>query len=262
MQDDFVVEQVESVAIIRLDRPALLNALRMDTFIHLQEAYKRCEADNKTRVIVLTGTGRAFCAGADLRELGTLLDAGAAATRGRSIEHVQELTRVIAASRKITVAALNGFAVGFGAEIPLACDIRIAVAQSYIAFPEVTRGLSQTNGSFYFLPRMIGTARALDLLLSGDRVSTELAYQMGLVTRVFAPENFQAEVLNFAKRLAAQAPMSVAKIKEALNASTPWTLAEALTFETRGMLDVLASADLIEGVTAFHEKRAPVFTGR
>jgi 2-(1,2-epoxy-1,2-dihydrophenyl)acetyl-CoA isomerase len=261
MQDDFVVEQVGSVAIIRLDRPALLNALRMDTFVRLQEAYKRCEADEKTRVIVLTGTGRAFCAGADLRELATLLDAGTAATRDRSVDNVQELTRVIAASKKITIAALNGFAVGFGAEIPLACDIRIAVAQSYIAFPEVTRGLSQTNGSFYFLPRMIGTARALDLLLSGDRVSTELAYQMGLVTRIFEAENFHTETLGFATQLSAQAPISVAKIKEALNAPTPWTLAEALAFEARGMLEVLASADLAEGVAAFHEKRSPVFTG-
>jgi 2-(1,2-epoxy-1,2-dihydrophenyl)acetyl-CoA isomerase len=261
MQDDFVIEQVESVAIIRLDRPALLNALRMDTFIHLQDAYKGCEADSKTRVIVLTGTGRAFCAGADLRELGSLLDAGNLSTRSHAIEHVQDLTRVIAASKKITVAALNGFAVGYGAEIPLACDIRIASSQAYIAFPEVSRGLSQTNGSFYFLPRMIGSARALDLLLTGDRVPAAEARQMGLVTRVFAEENFQADVLSFAQRLAAQAPISIAKIKEALNAPTPWSLAETLTFEARGMLDVLASADLAEGVTAFHEKRAPVFTG-
>jgi enoyl-CoA hydratase/carnithine racemase len=262
MQQEIVIETTGTIASIRLNRPNVLNALKMGAFKTLCDTFRELADKDSVRVIVLTGTGRAFCAGADLNELGSTLSDGTDAVRGETLHQIQTLTHVIASSSKITIAALNGFAVGFGAEIPLACDVRVASTESYIAFPEVTRGLTQTNGSYYYLPRLVGAGRAIDLLLSGERVTAEDALSIGLVSRVFAQESFSTDTYAFASKLGAHAPISIERIKHALRKTYRWSLDEALDFEIQGMLAALKSQDLIEGVAAFHEKRTPLFTGK
>jgi enoyl-CoA hydratase len=263
---DIAVTQQGHVMTVRFNRPALMNALRFNTFEELHQAFEAAADAPEVHAVLLTGSGRAFSAGADLTELGeTLVNEPTAAqqqARVALLNRVQDLTRRIATFPKITVAAINQVAVGFGAEIPLAFDVRVVASSARLAFPEATRGLCQTNGSYYYLPRLVGLARAQHLLFTGEAVSGQEAVAMGLATRLFSDEGFDDAALAFVQGLVKRAPMSVALIKRAFSSAVHESLEASLQFETEGMHAAMASADLREGVAAFHERREPKFVGR
>jgi enoyl-CoA hydratase/carnithine racemase len=187
---DIQVERRGAAAIIWFDRPDRLNAFRGLTFDLLHRALDGAASDPAVRGVVMTGRGRGFCAGEDLDEMAAAVATRFTVRRARlELTRLQDLTRKLFRFPKMVVAAINGPAVGFGAELPLACRSRVASPSAYLMFPEARRGMFQTNGAFHWLPRMVGQGRAAEWLLTGRRVSAEEAWAAGLVNRLVGSED-------------------------------------------------------------------------
>lgn len=261
MTDHLRVEQHGAVQLLVLDRPARRNALRHADMEALAAHLDRLAADAATRVLVVTGAPPAFCAGEDLEEATTLLHDPDRLARIADV--LQGLTRRIVALPQVTIAAVNGPAVGMGAELAVAMDLRLAAERAWFVFPEVERGLFHTNGVTWLLPRQVGAGRAAEWLLSARRVSADEALRAGLVARVEADEDaLVAQALELAQRIAGHAPLSVRQLRALLWRSGEATLEQMLAAESAALAACVASADAAEGVRAFLERRAPVFTGR
>jgi enoyl-CoA hydratase/carnithine racemase len=230
-------------------------------FARLLETLEAATADPSLRAVVLTGSGRAFCAGIDLKELAAGVERGTAVERP-TVETIQQITRPMVLSDKIVVAAVNGPAVGFGAELAVAADIRIAAEEAIFAFPEVQRALFATGGSTHLLPRLVGLGRALDWLVSGRTVSAEEALAAGLVTRLVPGEDLLEVTLEEARRVAANAPIPVGRVKRLLRGSFDSQLEATLRQEVDDTLACLDTEDFSEGLRSFFEGRPPRFSGR
>ena len=266
---DVSVAVVDGVATLTLDRPEVLNAIRPRTLDDLVAALAAVAADTEVRVVVLTGAGRAFCSGQDLDVLAEQLavDDGSAAqaARARSVElleRFQDLTRRLRELPVPTIAALNGVAVGAGAELALACDIRVACCEARIGFVEAARGLFQTNGATWLLPRLIGMSQALELLVTAELVDATRAAELGLVSQVVAQDDFPAAVDRLAHRISTNAPLPVRRAVALVRRTYELGLDEAMALEVDATADCLASEDLREGTRAFHERREPRYVGR
>jgi enoyl-CoA hydratase len=248
------------VATITLNREPVLNALNQATLAELLAALRQVEADDGLRVAIITGAGpRAFAAGADINELRAL--PGAAAARALA-EAGHEIGQFIARMRKVVIAAVNGFALGGGCELAMACDIRIAADTARFGQPEINLGLIPGWGGTQRLTRLVGPGMARLLNLTGELIGAEEAQRIGLVERVVPA----AELMDAARALAAQvagkAPLAVAAIKLAINRGMDMPLAEACAYEAALFGTVVATEDAKEGTGAFLEKRAPTWKGR
>jgi 2-(1,2-epoxy-1,2-dihydrophenyl)acetyl-CoA isomerase len=247
-----------AIATITLDRPEALNALTVPLKKELLEAFRLVARDREVRAVVLTGAGRAFCAGQDLKErLGP--DAAPLAVEVR-----ERYNPVIAAMRRLDkpiVGAINGVAAGAGASLAFACDLRIAAdrASFVLAFGRI--GLVPDSGATWFLPRLVGPAKAAELALLGESLSALDAERFGLVARVVPTDDLAAETRAVAARLASLAPLAVALTKRALERSWSVSLDDALEDEAYRQGVAGASSDHAEGLAAFLEKRPPRFTG-
>lgn len=253
-------ERRGGVALLRLNRPESLNALDRTLVEALGGALERATADPTVRAIVLSGEGGAFCSGADLKEALLELDAGL--SLGERLASFQKSIRLIASAAQPVLAAVDGPAVGFGADLALACDIRVLSERAYFEEKFVAIGLMPDGGGTFHLPRLIGFGRALELLLLGERIDAGRALELGLTSRVLPAGEHLEAALALAARLAEGPPLALAAIKRATRASVDGTLAEALTREADGQTKLLASADLREGVAAWMAKRKPSFGGR
>jgi len=261
MPDDTVLVELDAdagVATVTLNRPDALNALTVPMKQALLAAFRRLEREKPIRAVVLTGAGRAFCAGQDLRER---LEPGAAPLGVEVRERYNPIIRAMRGLPKPIVAAINGVAAGAGASLALASDIRIAseTASFALAFGRV--GLVPDSGATWFLPRLVGSARAAELALLNDPVSAPDALRLGLVGRVVAADQLALEAKAIAARLAAGAPKAIALTKRALDAAWDHDLDATLEYEAH--LQDLAgrTKDHAEGMAAFIEKRQPRFTG-
>jgi enoyl-CoA hydratase/carnithine racemase len=252
-------ERHGAVALLKMNRPAALNALDAELVAELSRALERATTDAAVRCIVLTGTGGAFCSGADLKEALRDLDAGAAL--GDRLTAFQHNVRLIAAADKPVIAAVDGAAVGFGADLALACDLRLLSERGYLQEKFVGIGLMPDGGGTFHLARLVGLGRALELLLLGERVEATRAVELGLAYQVVPAERLVGEALALAERLADGPPLALAAIKHAARASLDGTLDAALRREAEGQTKLLQSADLREGVVAWTERRKPRFTG-
>ena len=259
---DLEYSKNNGIAVATLNRPDSLNAFRQQTFTDLNAVLEDVRTDEAMRVLILTGNGRAFSAGADLKELGASILTSSLEDQRKNLEMYQSLTRTMLALPKTIVCAVNGLAVGVGVEIALASDIRIASSDASFTFAEAKRGLFQTNGVMFLLPRLIGAGRAAHIMLTGERVLADRALEYGMVTQVVEPDHLENVALELARTIAANAPISVRLVKQVLQQSLEGTLEQSLELETAGMLECLASQDLIEGTTAFIEKRIPVYQDR
>ncbi len=260
---DILYETKDQIAIITFNRPDVLNVFRRSMFQTLLDLFERIERDDSIRVILLTGAGRAFSAGIDLDEVSHLFDGAMTMEQARAeLNEMQELTRRMVSLPKPIISAINGVAVGVGAEVAIASDIRIASQMASFEFAEVKRGLFETNGVMHRLPRLIGMGRAAQVMLTGERISAQSAYEMGLVTKVTTPETILQEGMDIARTLAANAPISVRLVKEVLQKSYDLDLEAVMQLETEGTLECFASEDMREGVKAFVEKRSPVYKGK
>ena len=248
----------DAVATITLDRPEARNALTVAMKGELLEALRAVGRDRTVRVVVLTGAGRAFCAGQDLKER---LEADAAPLAVELRERYNPIIRAMRALDRPILGAINGVAAGAGASLAFACDLRIAAADAsfLLAFGRI--GLVPDNGATWFLPRLVGSAKAAELALLGDSLSAADAERFGLVARVVPPEELASAASEMAVRLAALAPRAVALTKRALERTWSLDLEAALEDEAYRQGVAGATADHAEGLAAFVAKRPARFTG-
>ena len=256
---DLRVEVADSVATLTLDRPDALNSLTVPLKEELLATFRRLGRDRDVRALVLTGAGRAFCAGQDLRER---LEPGATPLATEVRERYNPLILAMRSLEQPIIWAINGVAAGAGASLAFACDIRIAAenASFLLAFGRI--GLIPDSGATWFLPRLVGPAKAAEIALTGDALSAADAERFGLVARVVPSESLPDEARALAVRLASGAPRAIALTKRALNRSWDETLEESLDYEAWLQGVAGATDDHREGLAAFVEKRPPRFSGK
>ena len=250
-----------AVATITLNRPDRMNALDLATKDALLDALRTASADDDVRAVVLTGTGRAFCVGQDLREhADNLLNGGDISTTVR--KHYNPITLAIAEMAKPVIAALNGVAAGAGAAFAFACDLRIAAdtAAFNLAFAGVA--LSADSGASWSLPQLVGRAKALELLLQPETIPVARAAELGLVTEIVPAAELEGHVAALAAKLAAGPTVCYASIKEAVAFGATHTLAETLEVEDAMQSRCGQTSDHLEAVQAFLAKRTPQFSGK
>lgn len=255
---ELLVEDHGAVRLIRLQRPSAKNALTLDVVEALHGAFGAAAEASGVRALVLSGTPGAFCSGADLRWLAKELDSP---DRARAtMERFQALTLGIVQHPKPVVAAVTGPAVGFGADLALACDFRVLAESAYLQEKFVAIGLMPDGGGSYFLTRLLGVARALEMLMLGSRIDAAQAVSLGLATSMTADPDTEKAALALGATLANGPPLALARIKQAVHGSAD-ELKAALAREREGQLALLQSADGKEGVRAFLERRTPHFRG-
>jgi 2-(1,2-epoxy-1,2-dihydrophenyl)acetyl-CoA isomerase len=253
----------DGVAVLTLNRPEVLNAFDDELGFALLDAVSEGASDDAVRCIVITGAGRAFSAGEDLGALSEGYGAGNAPDLGDTlVKRYNPLIRAVRAAPKPVVAAVNGVAAGAGAALALACDFRIASEHAKLALGFIKVGLVPDSGAIWFLTRMIGSARAFELAAGGDAISAERALALGLYTKVAGAGDFEASWREFATALAAGPTRAYALTKALANSATEHGLGDQLDLEVKAQSDAGSTADHLEGVTAFLEKRPPRFTGR
>jgi enoyl-CoA hydratase/carnithine racemase len=258
----FGYEEAGAVATITLDRPQALNALTFEVYRELTDTLRALAARRDVRVVVLTGRGRAFCTGGDVKEIiGELLKLDPARLAAFT-RLTCDLVRAMRALPQPIVASLNGTAAGAGAVIALAADFRIAVDTARIAFLFVKVGLSGADmGAAYLLPRVVGLGRATEMLMTGEFVEAAEAQRIGLYNRVVATERLEAETAELAGRLARGPAAGLAATKDALNREMHMSLEAALDHEAAVQADLMRGPDFHEGFAAFMARRPPRFEG-
>jgi enoyl-CoA hydratase len=247
------------IATVTLNRPSVLNALDRQTLTDLDDVFAELTLDPSVRAILLTGAGeKSFAAGADIQELaGTDAKSGEAlAARGQAI-----FAR-IESCRKPVIACINGFALGGGCELALACTLRIAADTAKLGQPEVKLGLIPGYGGTQRLPRLVGRAAALRLILTGEIIPASEALRIGLVDEVVPAAQLMDHARSLAQKIAAQAPLAVAEALEAVSFGADMPLGEALALEAQAFGRLCITADKSEGVSAFLEKRPASFSGK
>jgi len=248
------------VATLTLNRPEVFNSFNREMSLLLQEELDKCKNDPSIRAIVITGNGKAFCAGQDLKEVTTPeLNPG---FKKILEEHYNPIIRSIRSIEKPIIAAVNGVAAGAGANIALACDIVIAHEKvSFIqAFSKI--GLVPDSGGTFFLPRLIGFQKASALMLLGDKVSATEAEKMGMIYKVTSVEDFNTEIITISQKLAQMPTKALGMTKRLLNNSMTNDLNAQLNLEGELQIEAAQSKDYAEGVDAFVNKRKPVFKGK
>ena len=253
------VSNRDAVAVVTIDRQDALNALNRETLSELRDRLRELAVDTDARVIVLTGAGdRAFAAGADIKEMGemTVLEGHAWSALGH------ECGRLLESMPKPTIAAVNGFALGGGCELALACDLRYASEQAKFGQPEINLAIIPGWGGTQRLARAVGPALAKDLILTGRTIDASEALRIGLVSAVYPAAELLDRALETAAGLAKKSPLALSAAKDAANRALQGDLGSGLSYEAILFAALFATEDQKEGMTAFIEKREPRFEGR
>jgi enoyl-CoA hydratase len=253
-------EKSENVGTITLNRPAKLNAVTFEMLDEIWALLQDIIADEDVRVIVLTGAGRYFSSGADLEILSTLTPA---TFRWRQRRYWNRVFNEFEDIQKLTIAALNGPAIGGGLEFALCCDLRYAVDNATFSLPEINFGIIPDSGATVRLPWLIGLARAKELILSGESITAKRAEELGLINQVFPQETFPDEVHKIAAKMAKKAPLALGMGKQLINRSfqqreAKFGLEDAIDLQSI----LIVTDDYQEALKAFKEKRPPIFRGR
>ncbi len=262
---EIIVRREPPLAWVILNRPQRLNAITLKMLEELESAIAELERDSSTRVIALRGAGdRAFSAGADIATFAGLF-AGEEdkASKAREIsEKFYRVAQVIESCSKPVVAVIDGYALGGGLELALACDVRIASDRSELGLPEINLGMIPGGGGTQRLPRLVGLARAAEMILTGERIRADEAYRIGLLNRVIPKEGFEEGALELLRRLAEKPPLALRAAKLALRASQETHIRDGLVLEKLLFGELFNTQDLVEGVSAFLAKRKPEFKGK
>ena len=257
--DNLLIERDGAVAIVSLNRPKVLNALNSQTLTELASAMAAFKDDPDVRAIVVTGTGeKSFVAGADINELAALSPVAGQ----QHARHGQQIFDAIEQLGKPVIAAINGFALGGGCELAMACTLRIAADTARFGQPEINLGLIPGYAGSQRLPRLVGKGVALEILLTGDMIGAQRAYEIGLVNRVVPAAALMAEAKKLAHGLASKAPIAVRYILDAVNLGLDTPFAQGQYLETSLFGTIASSDDMREGTKAFLEKRKAVWQGK
>ena len=256
-----LVEAEGGVGTLWLNRPDKLNAFFGTMRDEIADGLEQLGSDGEVRAVIVAGVGRAFCAGADVQYLSQLIEAGEMDEASALVEAGRRVVRAILGMPKPVIAALNGPAAGGGANMALACDLRIASERASIGQTFNRIGLHPDWGGTYVVPRLVGPARAAELFFLAEMIDAEEAERIGLVNRVVPHDELEHEVREMASRLATKPALALALAKEALRSSLSAGLEEMLDFEVRAQDEAFRSADALEGTRAFVEKRTPHFGG-
>ncbi|MCW5751151.1 MAG: enoyl-CoA hydratase/isomerase family protein [Alphaproteobacteria bacterium] len=261
MEDTITLDLADGIAVLTLNRPERMNALNAALKTRLGEAIGEVAANEAARVLILTGAGgKAFCAGADIRERAASEQGPADFMESQRRTHA--LFSAIAELRKPVIAALNGVALGGGLEIALCCDFRIAARSARLGLTEVNLGVVPAGGGTQRLARLVGTAAAKRLIMTGTILTADQALTIGLIDEVVADDALMARARALADELAAKPPLALRFAKMAIDQGAQTDLRSALEFELYAASILFASEDRKEGMRAFLEKRKPVFKGR
>jgi enoyl-CoA hydratase len=257
--ENLLVERDGALAVVTINRPKVLNALNTQTLDELRRAMLDAKQDDGVRVVILTGAGdKSFVAGADIKELAAQSPVG-----GR--EHAlagQRVFDLVETIGKPVIAAINGYALGGGCELAMACTLRLAAETAKLGQPEVALGLIPGYAGTQRLPRLVGKGRAMEMILTGAPITAAEALRIGLVNRVVPAADLMTEARALAGKLAALAPIAMRYIINAINAGTEMAFAEACQYEATLFGLVASTDDMREGTAAFLEKRPATFKGR
>jgi enoyl-CoA hydratase len=257
--ETLLVTRDGAVEIVTVNRPNVLNALNSQTISELGQVMRGVQTDSAVRAVIVTGAGeKSFVAGADINELAVL----SPAEGQRHGRRGQEVFDLIERLGKPVVAAINGFALGGGCELAMACTLRVAADHARFGQPEINLGLMPGYAGSQRLPRLVGKGRALEMLLTGDMVSASRAYEIGLVNKVVPSAELMTEAKKIASALAGKAPLATRYIIEAVNHGLALPLAEAQLLEASLFGLIASTEDMKEGTKAFLEKRQPVWRGQ
>lgn len=254
----FLMPEEQNIAIITLNRPDAMNALGSGLLTELDNVLEEIRKDDKIRSVIITGSGRAFSAGADLSEAGS---GGDAEMRAR-MELGQKVFDKIETFDKPVIAAINGYALGGGLELAAACDIRIAAENAAFGSPEVNIGLIPSWGGCVRISKLIGRAKATQIVLTGERIDAKEAERIGLVNKIVKPDELMSTATYMAGTLATKAPIAIRLAKKILAKSMEISMDEGNKMMVEGGITCAKSEDIIEGVSAFFEKRTPKFKGK
>jgi len=250
----------EGIATITLNRPDRMNAFSPEMTRSIYRAVRDAEKDRKARVLVITGTGRAFCTGGDVKAMSERFDQPST-EEGESGSGEVQLPVLLQRFGKPIIASINGVTVAGGLDLACACDIRIASDRARFAMVYVRRGMVPVGGGTFLLPRLIGIDRACQLIWTGDMIDARAAESMGLVTTVVPHEELESVTRELAEKLAKGAPLAIQKAKRAIYEGLEMDMESALVHVASDVKELQESEDHKEGVRAFVEKRAPVFRG-
>lgn len=251
------VSHQDGIAVVTMNRPEALNAFNTEQLHLMLTALRTLRGDKSVRCVIITGAGdRAFAAGADIKEM-----VDKSPPEGLAFGRLgHSVVNTIEALPQPTIAAVNGYAIGGGNEIALACDIRLASENAIFAQPEVSLGIPPGWGATQRLPRLIGPGLAAELILSGRRVKAEEALRIGLVNAVYPPDQLMPRALELARQIAAHSPRALATAKRLMSLAFGTAVTSGLDTEARLFGEAFGTADQREGMRAFLEKRSPVFT--
>lgn len=256
--ETITIERRGSVAILTINRPDKLNALNGKVHAEGVAALEELRKDEGVRVLVITGAGeKAFIAGADIGEF-----AGQTPVTQRELFHERSLFNSIDAFPKPVIAMINGFCLGGGNELALACDLRICSENARFSQPEINLGIMPGGGGTQRLTRLVGEGRAMEIILMGNMIDAESAYRFGLVNHVYTADELEAKTMELADRIAEKAPIALQLCKEAVKFASRSNLDEGLRREVDLFAICFSTEDKEEGVAAFLEKRKPVFKGK
>jgi enoyl-CoA hydratase/carnithine racemase len=256
--ETLLVEHRNHVAYVTLNRPTALNALSTVLRRDLKQFFTDIQADHDTRLLVITGAGRAFCAGADIKEWRE----PTSMVEDRGDRRLLNFWDAMSRCEHPIIAAINGYALGGGCELAMCCDIRIASDQAQLGLTEVTLGIIPGGGGTQRLPRLVGRGKALELILTGKRIDAHEALRLGLVEQVVPHDHLMAAVEELAQTIISRAPLAVKYAKEAIVRGLALPLAEGLKVEAELYTLLRTTEDRMEGARAFKEKRPPQFKGR
>ncbi|MHB1044299.1 MAG: enoyl-CoA hydratase/isomerase family protein [Eubacteriales bacterium] len=260
MEREYIKLETEGkIAFVTIDRPKTLNAIDGNVLKELNEVFGLLEDDPEIRVIVLTGAGeKAFVAGGDIAAMRAM----SPEEGHRFVYAGHALLRKIEKSNKVVIAMVNGYALGGGTEIAMACDLRFASEKARFGLPEVSIGLFPGWGGTQRMARLAGKGVAKELVFTGKQISADEAYRIGLVNKVFPHENLKAACVEIANQIIANSPIAVRQAKKALNDGTEMSMDEGITYEAECWLVNFATRDRVEGLSAFLEKRKPEYQGK
>lgn len=250
---NLLVESEERIGIIKINRPAALNSLNTQTIQELNDAVHQLSENPDVRVIVVTGEGKAFVAGADIAEMKHM-------TKEQAMDFSrmgQKAFSFLESQEKPVIAAVNGFALGGGCELALACDIRIASEAAKFGQPEVSLGVTPGFAGTQRLLRLVGTAKAKELVYTGDIIDAQTALSLGLANQVVSPDKLMETAMGMAKKIASKGPMAVKLAKRVIHRGSKSDFDTGSSFEVEGFGECFASGEAKEGMSAFLEKRKP-----